>query len=61
MHRILQIRNPATITCAQTNKQAKKLLAGCSNEEVITETEAYFEELDKSFYKNIELLEWRCK
>ena len=41
----------------------KKMLAGKkfrSNEEVITETEAYFEAKDKSFYKYvIEMLERR--
>lgn len=41
----------------------KKMLAGKrygSNEEVIAETEAYFEGLDKSFYKKgIEMLEKR--
>ena len=41
----------------------KKLLAGkkfCTNEDVIAETEAYFEAKDKSFYKSgIEMLERR--
>ena len=50
-HPILQIWPLTTFGCLQTSKQ-------CSNEEVISETEAYFEVKDKSFYKkDIELLE----
>lgn len=51
IQRMLPICPPATITCSQRDN---------SNEEVIIETEVYYEGLDKSFYKTgIEMLERR--
>ena len=56
-HSILQIRPPVTTDCLQTSKKCFRERFG-SNEEVILETEVYFEAKDKSFYKKgIELLE----
>ena len=48
---------PATTGCLQTSKMLQGKIFG-SNEEVISETETYFEAKDKSFYKKgIKLLE----
>ena len=59
-HRFLHIWPPATTGCLQTSKEWYKGKKFGSNEEVISETVAYFEAKDKSFYKkDIELLEKR--
>ena len=58
-HPVLQMWSPATTGGLQTSKEC--MLQGKrfgSNEEMISETEAYFEAKDKSFYKKgIKLLE----
>ena len=48
---------PATTGCLQTSKECSRE----RDEDVISETEAYFETKDKSFFKKrMELLEKRC-
>ena len=57
-HPILQIWPPATTGYLQALKECSRGKRFGSNEEVISETEAYFEAKNKSFYKKgIELLE----
>ena len=50
-HPILQIWPPATTGCLQTSKECSREKRFGSNEEVISETEIYFEAKDKLFYK----------
>ena len=59
-HPILQIWPPATTGCLQTSKECSRKRDLAPMKEVISESEAYFETKDKSFYKKgIELLEKR--
>ena len=68
LHKELLLLAPNSPDLAPSNywlfADLKRMLQGKrfgSNEEVISETEAYFEAKDKSFYKNgIKLLEKHC-